>query len=254
MHLKHCDRLRALTTPPGSPFQCLIALSIRKCFLMSSLTFCWHSFVPFPHIPLLGPREKRWRHLLSLPVLRNLCRAMRSPLSLLFSKPEKPTVLNDISQNFHQLCYPPRDTFKNCHILLLWFCFLNHRAQNCTQHSRRGCTNAEYGDNHLSYTGIAVFDASWDALCLPGCQGSLLTHTDLLPTSIPHLSLQDCSPATPFPICTCIQSYPVPHTEPSICFWISCPWCLPNSLFGSLCKASHPSRESKAHPSLVSST
>lgn len=237
MPLKHCDKLKAVTTSSGSLLQCLIALSVKKCFLMSSLTLPWHSFLSFPCIPSLGSREKRWTSL--TPMLRKLYRTTRSPLSLLFPELEKPTVLCDFSQNsspraltsllpslghIQELSHPSS--------LILWF--LNHKAQNCTQRSRRGCTNAEQSGNHLSCTGSAVFDASWDAVCLPGWQGSLLTHTS-------HPSLQGCSPDTPFPIHTCVQSYTVPGTKPSICSWISCPW-LPNAQFRSLCKASHHSR------------
>jgi len=43
-HLCNTDRLGALSTSPGSLFQGLTNLSVKKRFLMSSLNLPWHSF------------------------------------------------------------------------------------------------------------------------------------------------------------------------------------------------------------------
>ena len=57
--LLNTDRLRASTTSLGSLSQGLTTLSLKKCFLTSSLNLSWCSFEPFPHVLSLDTREKR---------------------------------------------------------------------------------------------------------------------------------------------------------------------------------------------------
>jgi len=57
-YLLNTDGLGASTTSLESLFQCLTNLSVKKCFLMSSLNLLWHSFEPFPRVLSLDHREK----------------------------------------------------------------------------------------------------------------------------------------------------------------------------------------------------
>ncbi|KAK4826818.1 hypothetical protein QYF61_011626 [Mycteria americana] len=85
---------------------------------------------------------------------------MRSPLSLLFSKLDKPSVLSHSSEDM------PSSPFTGF-VALLWLLsrtftsFLNGGAQNCSQYSRM----------------ITSFDRL-DVVRPLGCQGTLLTPTD----------------------------------------------------------------------------
>jgi len=92
--LLNADRLETSTASLGSLFQCLTTLLVKKCFLMSSLNLSWCSFEPFPCVLSLDPRGKSSAPRSPLPLLRKLQRAMRSPLSLLFSRLDKPKDLS----------------------------------------------------------------------------------------------------------------------------------------------------------------
>jgi len=83
--------------PPLREFQGLTTLLVKKCFLMSSLNLPLCSFKPFPGTLSLDTREKSSAHLSPCPLLRKLQRAMRSLLSLLFSKLDKSRVLGHSS-------------------------------------------------------------------------------------------------------------------------------------------------------------
>lgn len=62
--------------------------------------------------------------------------------------------------------------------------------------------------------------------------------------------MQNCSPATRLPLCTCVQHYSIPGAEPRIYHCsTSCDCLVLQSR--SLCKVSHPSRESTAPPNLA---
>lgn len=61
---------------------------------MSSLNLSSYSFVLFPHVLSSVPGEKRAAPPSPLPLLRRLQRALRSPLSLLFSRVDNPSVLS----------------------------------------------------------------------------------------------------------------------------------------------------------------
>lgn len=81
--LLNADRRGAPTTSRGSLFWCL---TFQKFFLMSSLSLPWHRFEPFLCALSLDTREKRGAPPSPLPILRELQRGTRSPLSLLFSR------------------------------------------------------------------------------------------------------------------------------------------------------------------------
>ena len=80
---------------------------------------------------------------------------MRSPLSLLFSKLDKPEVLSCSSWDM------PSSPFTSF-VALLWThsrtftSFLNCGAQNCTQASRWGRTNAEYSGMITSFDRLVM--------------------------------------------------------------------------------------------------
>lgn len=52
------DWLETLTASLESLFQWPTTLSVKNIFLMSSLNFPWHGFIPFPHILLLLTRRE----------------------------------------------------------------------------------------------------------------------------------------------------------------------------------------------------
>jgi len=141
--LLNTDRLGASTSSPGSLFQCLSTFSVHKCFLMSRINLPWFSFEPFPCVLSLDPREKSSAPPSPHPLLRKLQRAMRSPLSLLFSKLDDPKVLSRSSQDMP--C-----SSATSFVALLWThsraftSFLTCGVPNCTENSRQGCTNAVY--------------------------------------------------------------------------------------------------------------
>lgn len=149
-----------------------------------------------------------------------LQRVMRLPLSLLFSRLDKPSVLSfslDIPSN-------PLTSF----VVLLWSlsCILTSlcEAQNPT-YSKWGCTNAKQSSKAPLFwqAGCAVFNAFPNMVCPLGCQGTLLAHAELRSPAPPCLFLLICSPATCLLVCTCIWCYSIPGAEPSIFFcWTSC--------------------------------
>lgn len=112
------DRLGASTTSLGILFQYLIILSLKKYFLMPSLNFPWHSLELFPYVLSVGIREKNSPFPSLCPLLRKQQVRMRSPVSLFFSKLEKPTQPfrpGHSFQSFHQLCCP----LQNCRLACL---------------------------------------------------------------------------------------------------------------------------------------
>ena len=99
---------------------------------------------------------------------------MRSPLSLLLPKLDKPRVLSRSSQDrppaLSPALLPPLDTFEYLNTLLnLWGPEL-HSVLKVRPHQ-----HWTERDNHLFCPpGSAVFDAPRDAVWPPGCQGTLL--------------------------------------------------------------------------------
>lgn len=129
---KCTDRLGLSTVPLKSLLQCLTALSVRKCFVMTIWCFSGCSFEPFPYAPYPWIPERRDPS--PLPLLGKLYRAMRSLLSLHFSEVEKPRVLSHSPQGI------PSSPFTNI-VAFLWMhsntlTSFNCRPQNCTECSR----------------------------------------------------------------------------------------------------------------------
>lgn len=65
------DRLGALATSLGNPFQYLSTHSAKKCFLLPSLNLSWHIFEPLPCVLSLDTRKS--------PVLPSLLPLLRNP-------------------------------------------------------------------------------------------------------------------------------------------------------------------------------
>ena len=192
------------------PVPVLTTLSVKKCFLMSSLNLPWCSFEPLPRIRSLEHREKSSAPPSPRPLLRKLQRAMRSPLNLLFSKLDKPGVLSCSS---HDMPSSPSTSFVAllCTRSRTFTSFLSGGAQNCTQYSRWGPTNAEYRGTIPSFDRLVV-------LCLMhsrwGLPSGLLGHPAdscgaCCPPAPPDPFPQGCFPATPLPICTCAWHHSV---------------------------------------------
>jgi len=102
-HLEHLQRqwLSHLPEQP-SPFQHLTTLSENKYFLIFNVNFPWCNLRPFPLFLLLLTQEKRPTSTWPQPPFRQLYRVMRSPMSLLFSRMNKPNSLN----HSHKACVP----------------------------------------------------------------------------------------------------------------------------------------------------
>ena len=182
------DRPGASTTSLGSLFQCLTTLSVKKCFLMSSVNLLWHSFEPFPCGLSLDTRKKNSAPPSPRPLLRMLWRAMRSPLSLLFSRLNNPKVLSCSSQDFPS---SPFTTF----VALLWMhprtftSFFNGGTQTCTQHPRWGHTNAEYSGMIPSpawLVGLRLMHPRVQRFAFRAARALCWFLQSLLPTSTPR--------------------------------------------------------------------
>ncbi|KAK4832683.1 hypothetical protein QYF61_025144 [Mycteria americana] len=99
------------TTSLGSLFQCLITLLMKKFFMISSLNLPWCNLSRFLLSYHLLLRRRNKTHL-STPSFQ---RAIRSPLSLLFSRLNNPSSLSHSSSD---LCSRPFTSF----VALLWIC------------------------------------------------------------------------------------------------------------------------------------
>ena len=88
------DTSRTVTPPlPGQLCHCLTALWQKELFLTANLNLPWHNVRPSPLVLRLFPGSRGRPHL-TQPPFRSLQRARRSPLSLLFSRPNSPASLS----------------------------------------------------------------------------------------------------------------------------------------------------------------
>lgn len=89
-HLLNASRDDDSNTALRNLFQGLTILSIRTFFLIPNLNLPWHNLTPLPLFLSLAGWEKRptftWLH----PLFRELWRALRSSLSVLFSRLKTP--------------------------------------------------------------------------------------------------------------------------------------------------------------------
>jgi len=65
---------------------------VKKFYLRAILNLPWHAFVLFPHVVLSVPQKQSLAPPSVLPLLIELQRAMRSLLSLLFSRLDNASV------------------------------------------------------------------------------------------------------------------------------------------------------------------
>lgn len=124
------DRLGSSIIPLRISLQCLTTLPVRKCFLITSLYFSGCSFEPSPCTLPPDTRGKRSAPPSPPLLLRKLYRAMRTPLSLLFSEADKPRVLSRSPQAIFSSPFIGTAAFLWMHAKTLTS--LNCRPQKCT--------------------------------------------------------------------------------------------------------------------------
>ena len=97
-----------MVTPPlpGQLCRCLTALWQKELFLTTNLNLPWHNVRPSPLVLRLFPGSRGRPHL-TQPPFRSLQRARRSPLSLLFSRPNSPASL---SRSHHTVLQSPHSS------------------------------------------------------------------------------------------------------------------------------------------------
>lgn len=93
-YLLNTDRHGASNNPLGTLFQHLTTLTVSCFFLMPSLTLLRCSFVTSPHVPPSVPRSRAWHLPAALPLFRELQKAIKSPLGILFSRVDNASVLS----------------------------------------------------------------------------------------------------------------------------------------------------------------
>ncbi|KAK4806181.1 hypothetical protein QYF61_001104 [Mycteria americana] len=112
-------------------------------------------------------------------------RAIRSPLSLLFSRLNSPSSLSRSSSDF---CSRPFTSF----VALLWTRSSTSSGGPKSEHSIRGAASPvpSTGDNHCpSPAGHAIFDTSQDAIGFLGHLGTLLAHIQAAVNQHPQVLL-----------------------------------------------------------------
>lgn len=126
--LLNTDSPRAAPTLLGSLCQCLITLMVKNFFLMLS-----------PGLPWIPGRREQRPASPSVPPFRELRGAARSPLGLLFSRPDEPRILNLSSQNM--------SSTSTIFVAFLWVLptsSFDCGAQTCTQYPTWGHTNTKH--------------------------------------------------------------------------------------------------------------
>lgn len=155
--------------------------------------------MPFPHVlpQSLGRRD---RHLPLLPLLRRSQRAMRSPLSHLFSSLDNPSVLSMCLPALVLVLSPTLDAFKS----LTSVFYLG--IQNCTQYSRLGRTNTKYSRRIISFDWMAALWLMHPMIqfvpWLPGHTAG--SHQACCWPAPPGPFLQDCSRHVAPSLCLCL--------------------------------------------------
>ncbi|KAK4832220.1 hypothetical protein QYF61_021067, partial [Mycteria americana] len=153
------------TTSLGSLFQCLTTLSVNKFFLISNLNPPWCNLRPFPLVLSLVTWEKRPTPTWLQPPYRQLKRAGRFPLSLLFSRLNNP-------RSSYDLCSRPFTSFDIETVrgpkLSSGFEVQPHQCQ-------------AQGDDHFpSPASHTISDTSQDAIGLLGYLSTLLAHIHMI--------------------------------------------------------------------------
>lgn len=131
----------------GSLFQCLTNLGVKNLILISSLNLPWDNFILFPWVPSLITRAKRPVPAPPLPLRRKLCATRRSPLSLIFSRLNKPSHLSCSSYGFP--CRPFTKSY------------------NVVQKAQRGLGSAGPSPSHHAVHAGFVFLFLWSTATIP---------------------------------------------------------------------------------------
>lgn len=169
---------------------------------MSHLKVPWHSFVL-----LLCDNHSQRAETPSASLSHKLQGAVRSPVSLLFSRLNDPSVHSFSSQDTFSICFtaslPSLGCFhKNLNIFLILWSPELHDTQEysiakyiCIQYS-----NAKYSrESPILIASCAVLSVPHKAVCPLGCLGALLAHAELLAPALLGPLLLSCSPATHLP-------------------------------------------------------
>ncbi|KAK4819628.1 hypothetical protein QYF61_008848 [Mycteria americana] len=150
------------TTSLGSLFQCLITLSVKKNFLISSLNLPWCNLRPFPLV-------------LSLVVVESN-KVSPQPPFLQTKQPQlpQPLPISLVLQTLPQLRCPSLDTLQPLNVSLV---------------VRGPKLNTVFeGHDHIpSPAGHAIFDTSQDAIGFLGHLGTLLAHIQLAVNQHPQV-------------------------------------------------------------------
>ncbi|KAK4831110.1 LOW QUALITY PROTEIN: hypothetical protein QYF61_015413 [Mycteria americana] len=163
------------TTSLGSLFQCLITLSVKKNFLISSLNLPWRNLRPFPLVLSLVTWEKRLT-----PLLYNLLSVVESnkvspqPPFLQAKQPQfpQPLLIRLVLQTLHQLRHPSLDTLQPLNVSLV----VRGPKLNTGFEVRPHQCRVQGHDHFPTLAGHTIFDTSQDAIGLLGHLGTLLAH------------------------------------------------------------------------------
>ncbi|KAK4826124.1 LOW QUALITY PROTEIN: hypothetical protein QYF61_005276 [Mycteria americana] len=178
------------TTSLGSLFQCLITLSVKKNFLISSLNLPWRNLRPFPLVLSLVTWEKRPTPTSLQPPFHVVVESDEvSPqppfLQAKQSQLPQPLLIRLLLQTLHQLRCPSLDTLQHLNVPLVVGGPKLNTVFEVWPHQCR-----VQGHNHFpSPAGHAIFDTGQDAIGLLGRLGTLLAHIQAAVNQHPQVLL-----------------------------------------------------------------
>ncbi|KAK4812678.1 LOW QUALITY PROTEIN: hypothetical protein QYF61_012188 [Mycteria americana] len=189
------------TTSLGSLFQCLITLSVKKNFLISSLNLPWRNLRPFPLVLSLVTWEKR-----PTPPLYTLLSVEESDevspqppfLQAKQSQLPQPLLIRLLLQTLPQLRCPSLDTLQYLNIPLVVGGPKLNTVFEVWPHQCR-----VQGHNHFpSPAGHAILDTSQDAIGFLGHLGTLLAHIQVAVNQHPQVLFHQAAfqPLFPKPV------------------------------------------------------
>ena len=204
----------------------------------------------------MGTREQSSAPPSPHPLLRRLQRAVRSPRSLLLSKPDRHRALSRSSEDTTARLCPSFGALLRMHSRILK-AFLNGGAQNHTQYPRWGHTRAKSNGVITSFDQLVVLCFMPPRMQFPllavreGCwlfEPPVNQHPQ---TPFAGLLSSHCSRSLPLYLALFHPSCRILHLDLFNFMQLVTAQCSNLPIY--LCKASCPSRESAAPPSLVSS-
>ncbi|KAK4820179.1 hypothetical protein QYF61_021451, partial [Mycteria americana] len=210
------------TTSLGSLFQCLITLSVKKNFLISSLNLPWRNLRPFPlPVPMLDhpfskeifpnsqsqPPLAQLEAISSRPIASYLGEETDSHLAttsfqvvvesnkvspqpplLQAKQPQFPQMLliGLVFQTLHQLHCPSLDTLQHLNVSLV---VRGPKLNTVCKVQPHQC-QVQGNDHFPSPAGHTIPDTSQDAVGFLGHLGTLLAHVQLAVNQHPHLVIK----------------------------------------------------------------